>query len=96
MESVSVAQARERFAEVLGQAASGSVEITRHGHPVAYIVGPDMFRRLTQPDQSHLFASEYVTPAELSIEQLLDLEPIPLEGGQGISEVLDQLREDRV
>lgn len=96
MDSVTVAQARERFADVLDQAASGAVEITRHGHPVAYIVGADMFHKLTNPDASYLFSSDDTTPAQIDIGTLASLEPAPLEGGPVLSETLEQLREERM
>lgn len=96
MESYSVAQTREHFAEILDQAGSAAVEVTRRGQPVAYIVGPDMFHKLTHPDASYLFSSPDVTPAHLSITEFAALQPTALAGNESLSDVLNELREDRV
>jgi len=96
MESFTVAHTREHFAEVLDQAGSTAVEVTRRGQPVAYIVGPDMFHKLTHPDASYLFSSPDVTPAQISITEFAALEPTTLAGDDTLSDVLDELREDRV
>lgn len=96
MESLTVAEAREHFARALSTAGQRPVEITRHGRPVAYIVSADMFHNLTNTDLSHLLVSDDVTPAEISIDALAAIEPVPADGGTPLSRVLDQLREDRL
>jgi prevent-host-death family protein len=96
MESFTVAQARERFAEVLDHATVVPVEITRHGRPTAYIVSPTMFEKLTSPDFSSLLNSADVTPASVPFGEWVDQEPLPREGSQSLGEILEEMRQDRL
>ena len=96
MHSFTISEAREKFAMALTEASDQPVEITRHGIPVAYIVSPDMFHNLTNTDLSHLLVSADVTPARISLDELAALEPAPADGGMALSEVLEQLREERL
>ena len=96
MKSLTVAEARQRFADVLDSVADQPVEITRHGQAVGVIVSPNMFHKLTAPDASHLFVSDDVTPARLTREQLASIEPAPEDASSALSEELEELRQDRL
>jgi len=96
MKSFTVAEARQRFADVLDGVADQPVEITRHGRAVGVIVSPEMFDKLTVPDSSHLFVSEDVTSARLTLEQLASIEPAPEDASPALSQELEELRQDRL
>lgn len=96
MDTLTIAQARERFAATMAEAQRGPVEITRHGRPLAYIVGADMFHRLISSDPSALLESSDVTPASIEIRHLVEEEPLGANGERSMSELLGHLREDRV
>jgi antitoxin (DNA-binding transcriptional repressor) of toxin-antitoxin stability system len=80
----------------MAEAQRGPVEITRHGRPLAYIVGADMFHRLISSDPSALLESSDVIPASMDIRQLAEQEPLGANGERSLSEHLENLREDRV
>ena len=96
MKSFTVAEARQRFADVLDGVADQPVEITRHGRAVGVIVSPEMFDKLTAPDASHLFVSDDVTSARLTLEQLASIEPAPEDASPALSQELEELRQDRL
>lgn len=96
MHTLTIAQARERFAATMAEAQQGAVEITRHGRPLAYIVGADMFHRLISSDPSALLASSEVTPASIDIARLAEEDPLIANDELSLSEHLELLREDRV
>jgi len=55
MTHYSVAEAKDRFSSLLKEAETGgSVQITRRGKPVAYVVGVDQFSALAKPKMSFM------------------------------------------
>jgi prevent-host-death family protein len=48
MTSLSVSEARESFAEALGQVSQGPVNITRHGETIAVMIDPVVYQKLTE------------------------------------------------
>ncbi len=97
MKSLPVSQARDSLADVLGDLDQGPVKITRHGHPVGYIVSSTMFDKISHPTVIHEFSTPAVEPATASIDDLLALEPLPgSDRDPTLSQVLDELRNDRL
>ena len=47
MPSYTVSEARERLSEVLDEAESGPIEITRRGRPAAVVLSQQEYRRLS-------------------------------------------------
>lgn len=94
--TLTIAQARERFAATLAEAQAGGVETTRHGRPLAYIVGADTFHRLISSDPAALLESSEVAPASIDVAQLAEEEPLIAHDELSVSETLELLREDRV
>jgi len=48
MTSISVSEARERFAEVIDAAQSEAVVLERHGRPAAVVVSPERYEQLLE------------------------------------------------
>jgi antitoxin (DNA-binding transcriptional repressor) of toxin-antitoxin stability system len=93
MAVMTVSEARAALPEVLNRVADGEeITITRHGHPVAVIVRPDVLRSRSR-------AADVLEEAERLNEMLREAEKIPLSTG-GISaeyaeELIAEIREGR-
>ena len=96
MKSITAAEAQQQFADVLDLVADHPVTITRNGRAIGVIVSPDLFHKLSEPNASHLFVSDDVTPARLTVRQLVSIGDAPSDRAAALSQELRELRQDRL